>query len=556
MPVLRNQPQGIVKIDPLNSLTKGLISAITPSNLYQAIIGSSVVIKPGRDHLGNPALEYAQVGSSTSASNVYIPLPATTGNEWTFLGIGYSPKSPSYEALLDFNDGDISPTYRASLQTGTYGGGNVGTDSRPYKPDFNSAAVWPTNRRNIVILTYSATTNALKMYMNRQQIASDGMNTSAAMTIKQIQLFSKGGSGSSNSDPASSASISLAAVWNRAISADEANRLHDNPWQIFLPPPKTTYRAASTGPVDNPVNPGPGSLALAGYAPVISRGATQTVAPGSGVLSIAGYQPAISVSMNTAVAPGIGLLALAGYAPTITRSAAAYIQPDSGVFALTGYPPDVGQSDYSNSGDYEVAAPAFITPRQTTSISSQFSVNTGVKINRLSRAGAVRGGDQLLSTSGRIGASQLGVYADVLAVGRAGFQHAQPTAKASRVTLAPRVPGKNTHLALNPASSLDAVTINLAEMRDGQQVTITTTQDIALINFIPAISDREYQIRAGDYITLRYDAKFNTYRTLNSTLIASSSELPYQHSGFKIGVNLSAAEYSPPSYPTVAEADY
>lgn len=125
-----------------------------------------------------------------------------------------------------------------------------------------------------------------------------------------------------------------------------------------------------SAPIDTPVNPGVGTIALTGYAPTLAQTANQAIAPGVGSIAITGYAPTVvqhngmalvpgvgtiaitgyapTIAQPIAVAPGVGSLAITGYAPTTARTANKAVVPGVGSLALTGYAPSVAQSAAGN----------------------------------------------------------------------------------------------------------------------------------------------------------------------------------------------------------------
>lgn len=204
--VVRSQPQGLTRIGSRNPITKGLIAAVTPFNSASAVRGSLISVIGSTDHRGMPACEFFGNGNSGSTTSVFIPVPTTTSAEWTFLVIGSSKKSGNFEAIADFNDGLASPNFRTSLAAGAYGSGNIGIDSRPYAPDYNSNTSWISAKRNILLLTISAAKNELRLYFNRQLISTSALSSTSAAQVSRIQLFSK--NGTNYSDPSNAGTAS------------------------------------------------------------------------------------------------------------------------------------------------------------------------------------------------------------------------------------------------------------------------------------------------------------------------------------------------------------
>lgn len=193
----------------------------------------------------------------------------------------------------------------------------------------------------------------------------------------------------------STGALAMVAGWSRTLSDAEMLSLAANPWQIFKGPNRRLLiAAAGAGPVDTPVTPGAGALALTGYAPTVAQSVNQTAAPAAGALTLTGYVPSVTRTAHVSTTPGTGSLTLTGYAPTVTRTTSQTLQPSPGGLTLTGYAPLITQGA-DNAPRVNVATLMRITTtNRTANLGGVLNLaapirSTGPNVATIMRAGAV-----------------------------------------------------------------------------------------------------------------------------------------------------------------------
>ncbi|MEN9885682.1 MAG: Bordetella phage [Pseudomonadota bacterium] len=255
-----------------------------------------------------------------------------------------------------------------------------------------------------------------------------------------------------------------------------------------------TFAIGGGGPVDTPINPGVGTLTLAGYAPTVAQTANQALAPGVGTLALTGYAPSVVRTANVALTPGVGALTLAGYAPTVTRSTGANLTPGAGTLALTGYAPTVAQSGN------QLIAPAVGTLTITgyaPTVSQPQSVTPGA--GTLAIAGYAPTVVQSVNQSVSPGAGTLAITGYAPAVAQSSNQQVTPGAGAlSIVGYAPTV-GQTITVAITPdVGQLTVTGYAPTVAQDPASPVITPgAGTLTVTGYAPDI--RQGSIGAGDY---------------------------------------------------------
>lgn len=131
-----------------------------------------------------------------------------------------------------------------------------------------------------------------------------------------------------------------AGVWNRCLSAAEAEKIASNPWQLFEG--QTIYvKSAAAGTT---VAPTKGTLTFTGKQPSIAQTANQTVEPAKGALTFGGKTPTIAQTANQTVAPTKGALTFTGKQPTVSQDSGAVVSPTKGALTFQGGIPSVTQT--------------------------------------------------------------------------------------------------------------------------------------------------------------------------------------------------------------------
>lgn len=282
---MRQQPQRPTRL--LNSgVGRGLRAAYTPGAAPSRAMPIGAVIVPTVGLGGQPEQAWTNTQKGANGT-VFLPTPVVSSAEWTFLALAKCVSSSAVETICDFNDG-INQGNRTSLARGAYSSGNIGSDSRPYAPDYNSATLWDNSKPGLLVVTISTAANALKIYYQGALISTTALSSSGIARVAQIQLFSK--NTTSYTDPLTiGGTVSLVAFWDRAVTAQEVAALYQNPWQLFdAGSSSSAYQAAIVATAGGSaqlrtVSPS-GGIALGGSAPR-TRG---RAAPTSGGLTLSG----------------------------------------------------------------------------------------------------------------------------------------------------------------------------------------------------------------------------------------------------------------------------
>ena len=94
------------------------------------------------------------------------------------------------------------------------------------------------------------------------------------------------------------------------------------------------------------IQPGSGSVTIAGFAPTIASSSNQSILPGKGDVTVAGFAPTIVSSNHQSILPGKGDVIVSGHAPSIQVGVNTY--PGSGAASIIGFAPTIASSNHQS----------------------------------------------------------------------------------------------------------------------------------------------------------------------------------------------------------------
>lgn len=224
---LTKQPQYAAQINTGISLTSGLVDAIIPALRvpFSKADSPNVSTSPV-----NNALARTVVTASSTYTEQYSFKESTSAN-WTFFVLLNLTQQGSFSCIADFCSSALTSNNR--ICTNAYTSNNLGFGESVYVSGgaiFNSTTLAPLNKTVLLTITVDQSVNLTTMYLDGVSVGSVATGNAAAVALSQIVLFKK--AGASDVSPAG-ASVFLAGVYTRAISAQEVKKLAENPWQIF-----------------------------------------------------------------------------------------------------------------------------------------------------------------------------------------------------------------------------------------------------------------------------------------------------------------------------------
>ncbi len=228
-----SQPAGAVGIDWANPITRGLCTLYSPTgDSYNLVFSPSLntIVGNSKNEFGKSVTATGSVSPSPSQTEMLAPV---TSSEWTLFSLvkDDGPTSPAgsfYAAWGLHNSG--SDRIHLSLKqwpTNSFGG-----DYRPYLADVTTPVSVGYGKR---ALSVTISSSSIYHYLDGSRVSTNTPSSSAAVTLRFLEVFSKAGgditpSGSQNS---------LMVAWSRALSDSEIKSLSANPWQIFKPVSRT-----------------------------------------------------------------------------------------------------------------------------------------------------------------------------------------------------------------------------------------------------------------------------------------------------------------------------
>lgn len=163
------------------------------------------------------------------------------------------------------------------------------------------------------------------------------------------------------------ASLSVVAIFNRAVPEAIYRRFYCDSWSFFAPITRRIWVPQVAAGGDTSITLSSGALALTGYAPTAVT--PLSAAPSTGQLVIGGYAPSITSTLSAE--PSAGALILTGYAPTALASLSA--SPTTGQLVFTGAAPTatVSLSAAPSAGALDLSgySPSITVGAPTVSIS-------------------------------------------------------------------------------------------------------------------------------------------------------------------------------------------
>lgn len=332
---MRYQPQGRVRIDWSNPLTRGL-------QFWQ--VGAQNGPFASVNGVTNAVLPVGITKRYASASSQY--LLATDDRiksaPLTFFALAQLNATAGNRALVTIgaNTNDRTGLYVAAGRVAMFSGAGTTTGQA-------IAASGDTISANTLYALGGRVqgTGSRDAWRNGELVATNNTNVSP-LPANRLALGAFWASGAPAASQYLDGSMPLALAWDRALSDDEMRSLAANPWQVFAAPEEDDEitAAGGGGAVDTGVAPGTGALAISGNAPGVTRTAHQSLTPATGALALAGHAPSVAQSDHRTVATGTGALVITGHAPGVTQSAAGTVTPGTGQLTITGHAPAVGQT--------------------------------------------------------------------------------------------------------------------------------------------------------------------------------------------------------------------
>ncbi len=158
------------------------------------------------------------------------PLSApVTSSQWTLFCLAASASTDGYTTAW----GLIEPTNtdRIHQHYRIFDSGRYGADCRPYKSDYNASAYEVPLLESVPLgVVIDGPANSIALYALGRQIDTTSLDDTSAVTISEVEFFSKNGSDGA----ADNSRLSLCLAWSRALTAQEMLSLAANPWQVFV----------------------------------------------------------------------------------------------------------------------------------------------------------------------------------------------------------------------------------------------------------------------------------------------------------------------------------
>lgn len=230
MAQLRYQPQGRVKIDRSNPITRGMIFAHTPTTL--------------RNNL-EKVTPFGIAGQVPTVVPEYRDQPANVNMpEVTVMGIGMrngTLNGNNSQFLMRYRNGGNSNTTIIGLGLDNYSNSR-GISFYTSYPDYSSQSIrydLPTNSNGQMLMmigTYSTSVNVANLWTEGKVVAT-GPAPNKLATAYGTAFMSDAAGGTNNTGLPTLLSV----MWLRTLSDNEIKSLFENPWQIFESPREDEY---------------------------------------------------------------------------------------------------------------------------------------------------------------------------------------------------------------------------------------------------------------------------------------------------------------------------
>lgn len=410
--VTRNQPQGIVRINWDNPITKGLVFAWVPSCGPIDVVsgkagtpsGSALASGGSNGRISRIANGSGSFNWANRADLKFNGAPGQTLFAEIFITDSAAVTGAPFGRVVSEHD------YRmfvdgASQTIGFSTGGNSGSVTN--FPGGAGGLVPYANRVLPCVNTYDLTTS--RLYLDGKLKASGAQSNGFSTSSDGFALFARGNGGSNN---ANGVNMSAAMIFRRCLSAEEVAFLSLNPWCVFEETTTARRFFSSVGAGgDATANPG-GVSAASAIGTVAPTGNATATAAGLAATSAIGDVNASASVDGTATVTGVSA---AGAIGAISATGSSSVTPPgvSAAFALgtvtaTGASTATIACNESSSSIGTIASTgaATATPSSVEAIGAVgFVAATGVN-----------GGDAIATMAGVGAASAIG---DVISTGGA-----------------------------------------------------------------------------------------------------------------------------------------
>ena len=314
------QPQsGPRQVDRLNPFSEGLgfVGVPDAAGVLRDSSGSAAVFTPSA---GAPAVDVRLSGVSL------IGKGASTNTEWDCgVNLATSIGTGDFTFLFYVDAPAGSPT---ALIFGDSGGSTLFGLSGGNWYSWLDAVTGPAVSATQQVVIWTRKGGTLSIYAGGA--SASGASATAFAASGNSRLLCR----ANINDYPWTGSLSLFALWpNRGMSADDANRLRADPWQLF-PGTRSLLKSAALVPT---LSPGPAALVLTGHAPTVAQ--PHNLAPAVASIALAGHAPI--VAQPRSLAPSAAALVLAGHAPALAQSRS--LSPGVATLVLSGHAPVVAQ---------------------------------------------------------------------------------------------------------------------------------------------------------------------------------------------------------------------
>ena len=224
---MRYQPQGRVRIDSSNPISKGLISVIVGSHSHDVATGQRIADSFRAGNTSNRSITPSGFGIDGQRGQAKSLL---SGNDTIYSGsmfvIAITDNISAEQIIAEIGGNSSFAEQQRGIRLN---GGRVGTYSRNlFEVVSPSGYTHPRNAPIVIGTTYTGAATTLYL---------DGVLVSAGNTASRngpASMFNVGGILGQTSQYFLRGSIPVAFAWNRELSAEEMRSLSANPWQMFL----------------------------------------------------------------------------------------------------------------------------------------------------------------------------------------------------------------------------------------------------------------------------------------------------------------------------------
>jgi hypothetical protein len=280
-----HQPQGAVRIDGGNALARGLKFLAIPYgggwlDIYSGVLAINTNSQSFSKLSQSPKFAGSRTGAMTQGVTgghfkwpAQLPVDLIVGPSTTFVEGSMSTEPPAGSIGAVFNTGDVVV---GSGWTIGFDDSVVVNNGWRYTSNTGGAGTSVSSTNNVLDTSAEFFTHRIAASFdgtNVRLFANGRFDTSAAATapISHATRRTRIMAGYTQADSSGlRTAISIAAVWDRALSDEEVAAVSVNPWQLFAPLPQKLW-LPDTGPTGIPV------LSAAGATSITATTATPQV---------------------------------------------------------------------------------------------------------------------------------------------------------------------------------------------------------------------------------------------------------------------------------------